>query len=386
MKVMIHSNGPHVPSGFGKQARYAGRALRDLGHEVAFSCFSGLGGQPIRWEGYTMFPGGMLEFGVDTLIPHARTWGADLVITIMDTWKLMPIAAELADSGIMVAPFMAIDCIAENGGPSVADQMTIAAMGGCQPVAVSRFGQERLAQIGYNGVPYVPHCFDGDVFRRPEDRKALREENGTTDDFVIGICAANSDWVRKGWQEQFAAFARFAKRHKSAKLSVFTVYNTARGLNLPEMASDMGISERVLWMPIYEQVTGLLGEEFMAAWYASIDVLSNCAYAEGFGVPLIEAQACGTPVVATGCSAMSELALPAGWLVKGARYWNPVHRAWWLRPDEDMIVKAWERAWAQGDAMPERRHRAWSAAKEYAHDVVRDTYWVPFMKQMEDAL
>jgi glycosyltransferase involved in cell wall biosynthesis len=387
VKVLIHSNGPHVPSGYGKQARLAGRALRDLGHEVAFSCFSGLGGSPIRWEGYTMFPGGMLEFGVDTLIPHAHTFGAELIITIMDTYKLFPIAAELAETGIMTAPFMAIDCTAENGGPSIADQMTLATMHGCQPVAVSRFGQERLEAIGFHGSPYVPHCFDGAVFVPPADRNALREENGTAGDFMIGICAANSDLMRKGWQEQFAAFARFARRHKNAKLSVFTVYNRSRGLNLPEMASDMGIpGDRIVWMPVYEQVCGLLPDEFMAAYYGSIDVLSNCAYAEGFGVPLIEAQACGTPVVATDASAMTELAMPAGWLVKGSRYWNPVLRAWWTRPDEDLIVKAWERAWAQGDAMPERRHRARAAAKDYACDTVRDTWWAPFMKQMEDAL
>jgi hypothetical protein len=62
VKVLIHSNGPHVPSGYGKQARHAGKILRDLGHEVAFSCFSGLGGQPIRWDGYTLLPSGALDF------------------------------------------------------------------------------------------------------------------------------------------------------------------------------------------------------------------------------------------------------------------------------------------------------------------------------------
>jgi len=94
VKVLIHSNGPHVPSGYGKQARLAGRILRELGHEVAFSCFSGLGGQPIRWDGHTLFPSGMYDYSPDTVVPHALTMGADLVIPIMDFHKLAPAARQ----------------------------------------------------------------------------------------------------------------------------------------------------------------------------------------------------------------------------------------------------------------------------------------------------
>ena len=48
-----------------------------------------------------------------------------------------------------------------------------------------------------------------------------------------------------------------------------------------------------------DQYTYLLGwpEERMAQLYNAFDVLSLASSGEGFGIPLIEAQACGVPVV-----------------------------------------------------------------------------------------
>lgn len=394
MKVLIHSNGPHVPSGYGKQARLAGRILRDLGHEVAYSCLSGLSGQPLKWDGYTLLPGGMYDYSPDTIVPHALTMGADLVIPIMDFHKLAPAAQQwrqaLDAHPMTMAAFIIADCIAENGGPSMLDQQTLP-MFGAHPVAISRFGNARLEALGYGPdefpYSYLPHCVDTRVFKPPADRQAARDELGTPGDFVIGIMAANSDGIRKGFQIQMAAFQRFARKHKDAYLALFTIADSANGLPLAQMASDLGIAERTVFMPTYEQVAGMAPDELVAAWYGSLDVLSMCSYGEGFGVPLIEAQACGTPVVATDGSAMAELARPAGWLVKGRRFWNVTHRAWWHEPDEDAVIRAWEKAYQErgGKAAEERSEKAVYEASGYDVIAVRGMHWAPFMGRMAEA-
>jgi len=392
MKFLIHSNAPWMPSGYGKQAALAGRMLIELGHQVSFSAFAGLGGQPIthqlpgvegRKGQCAVYPSGQVPFSPDVIVPHARAAQADVIVSIMDSYKLLPAADELRQSGIPFIPLIVTDCTAVNDGPSMPDQQLIR-LSGALPAAVSAFGHTRIYELGPDDwePPYVPHAVDTSVFKPPADRWAEREEMGTRDDFVIGICSANRDGVRKGFPEQFSAFARFAKKHKDAKLAVFSVFDSVNGLPLAEMASDFGILDRLIGMPAYEQVAGILSEDFMAHWYASLDVLSMCSYAEGFGVPLIEAQACGTPVVATDGSAMSELARPAGWLVKGHRYWNPVLRAWWTRPDEDDIVRQWEKAYSAGPNA-ERRDRAVAFAQGYSLDAV-SKHWAALIRDIQD--
>lgn len=389
MKVLIHSNAPWMPTGYGRQAAIAGKLLDQLGHGVSYSAFAGLSGQPIKWGKHAVYPAGMIPFSPDTIVPNARVAQADLIISLMDTYKLAPAADELRTCGIPFVPLVVTDCIAENGGPSVPDQQFIA-RSGALPAAVSRFGHDRLGELGPDDwdIPYVPHAVDTSIYKPPADRSALREEMGTKGDFLIGIHGANRDGVRKGYPEQFAAFARFARKHKDARLAVFAVADSPGGLPLAEIASDLGILDRLVFMPTFEQNAGLLADDFMATWYASIDVLSICSYAEGFGIPALEAQACGTPIVATDCSALAELARSAGWLVEGHRFWNAVHRAWWVRPAEGAIVKAWEAAYQEGAGQArthwgDRSQRAVAFARGYDLEHAAK-HWAGLIRDVQD--
>jgi D-inositol-3-phosphate glycosyltransferase len=60
---------------------------------------------------------------------------------------------------------------------------------------------------------------------------------------------------------------------------------------LSELASDLGVSDRLLMVPPVDQVR-------LADWYAAADVVCIPSHSESFGLVAVEAQACGTPVVA----------------------------------------------------------------------------------------
>jgi FkbM family methyltransferase len=380
VKILIHSNAPWVPTGYGKQAALAARVLVGLGHQVSFSAFSGLQGQPITWQVpgipgdagvCAVYPGGMIPFGPDVLVANARVAAADVIVSLMDTYKLAPAARDLRTSGIPFVPLVISDSKAANGGPSTMDQAVIRDSGAL-PAAVSEFTRTCLLEVdglyspGWE-VPLVPHAVDTSVYR-PVPAKArakARREFGTDGQFVIGIMGANKDPMRKAYAEQFEAFAVFSKAHPEARLAVFSVYDSVGGLALDEIAHDMQIIEKVMFMPTYEQVAGLLSEEYCAAWFSSLDILSACSYGEGFGVPALEAQACGTPVVATNWSAQAELAGAAGWLVEGEPYWNAAHRGWWKRPNVGRIVDAWE------EAYQEKGTQAWADRQKHAVAVAR---------------
>jgi glycosyltransferase involved in cell wall biosynthesis len=102
---------------------------------------------------------------------------------------------------------------------------------------------------------------------------------------------------------------------------------------------------------------------------------------EGFGVPIIEAQACGTPVIVTDWTSMPEL-VGAGWAVDGDPYYRPPSVAFWKVPAIAEIINALEQAYEKrGDQ--EFRAIARNFALQYDADYVAETYWKPALEALD---
>lgn len=375
MRILIHSNAPWCPTGYGLQTRLLMEQLRQRGHTVAVSAFAGLGGADVRWKGHLVMPSGQMAFGLDMLIPHMQRFGADLTITLMDTWKLESLGDALRAYPVLA--WMPVDC-----APVGRRDVETIKRSGAVPVAMSVFGRTQLSYV-LDAIPeYAPHAVDTVEMAPMEDRRTYREELGVDDKFVIGICAANKDTTRKAFAEQFAAFARHNARHKDSVLLVHSAERSVSGLDLMELAVEMEILRDIRFTNQYVVDSGLMDATMMRHWFSACDVLSLCSYGEGFGIPLIEAQACGTPVITTAASAMAELRGP-GWLVEGDRFWNPVHHAWWSRPSIEAIAKAYNAAYNESiPSMQSRRERAREFALEYDVTRVFETHWEPILKEL----
>jgi glycosyltransferase involved in cell wall biosynthesis len=120
-----------------------------------------------------------------------------------------------------------------------------------------------------------------------------------------------------------------------------------------------------------------MAEDQLRTWYRSLDVLLNATYGEGFGMPIIEALACGIPVIGTESTAMTEkIPAGAGWLVRGQEFWNEVHGATWTVPAIGQITAQLAKAAAR-KASPELCRAAGVAYD--ARRVLAD-YWAPALK------
>lgn len=372
-RVLIHSNAPWVPSGYGKQSAHLARTLQSLGHDVTISAFAGLTGAPIDWDGVTVLPAGMYEYGIDVLIPHIQGLQPDLTIALMDVWKLGPIAEGLKSHN--VAAWTPVDCTPL----SKLDESFFEASG-VKPIAMSPFGQHRFEAAGLHA-PYAPHVVDRTVFKPllPDVRESYREAMGLKGKFVIGLCAANNDAVRKGFPEQLEAFRRFHIKHPDSILLVHSIAKSARGLDLQRIASELKMERTsIRFTDTYAQVSGMFDDTLMADWFGVLDVLSSCSYAEAFGVPMVEAQACGTPVVATLGSAMDDMR-GLGWAVAGELFWNHVHGAWWIRPRIQSIVRAYEKAHIQASG---RREAAVRFTDQFDARETAEAHWKPIMDEL----
>ncbi len=372
MRILIHSNACHVPAAYGQQTAQVAPRMAALGHDVAISAFCGINATMSEWNGLPVYPAGLEPYGGDVLPGHARHFGADFVLTIMDAWVLG--AAPL--KGLKAACWLPVDCTPL----SLMDQQVLSESGAV-PVAVSEFGRDRLQDAGFAPL-YVPHGIETSVFA-PQDKTAAREAMSIPlGAWVIGINGTNLDAVRKSFSEQFTAFAMFRKNHPEAMLLVHAQHSGyGAAIDLRELATRLGVAEAVRWTDQYRYACGAFTPEEMATWYACLDLLSGCSHAEGFGLPLAEAQLCGVPVVTTNHSAMPEVAGPLAQVVGGEPFWNARHRAFWSKPRVHEIAAAYEKAYVTS-VKPEalREH-----AMRYDADRVFTEYWEPALKELEAA-
>jgi len=342
------------------------------------SAFYGIQGMSISWNGVPMLPGASDPYGNDILGEHARRVGADMIITLMDAWVLSPEQTQ----GLKVANWMPVDC-----DPLGVMDRSYLQRSGSVPITMSRYGQKAIETAGFKAL-YVPHGVDmQNIFRPVKDRMQVRRDLGLPEDaFIIGINGANKDTIRKSYPAQLRAFAEFRRRHPEANamLLIHALPRAPGALDLNAIIEDQGLSQSVRFSDWYTYVTGQIQPPNLA-------LLSNASHGEGFGLPIIESQACGTPPVVTDHSAMTELC-GAGWMVGGEPFWNGQlagitgHNAWWKTPYADEITAAYEAAYAEkvsGEA-DVRRKQAREFALAFDADVVLEKYWKPVLKELEE--
>jgi len=74
------------------------------------------------------------------------------------------------------------------------------------------------------------------------------------------------------------------------------------------MIKELGLTDIVVYLE-------KLKDEEVAKLYSASDLLIMPSFEEGFGLPIIEAMACGCPVVTSNVGAMKEVTNDAGFLV-----------------------------------------------------------------------
>jgi glycosyltransferase involved in cell wall biosynthesis len=386
-RILWHGIGPWHHTGYGVLTSLFAPRLRDLGHDVVIAVMGEqqpAGRNPLShpgaaetrrtglWQGMPVIGPGHTEFALPFTADIKEAFGGhspDLVLVLKDAWVLRPHAYQQHNTAVWL--FFDTDQL------GVPDRQFFAESH-ARAVCVSLHGQAAIRAAGLSGVLHVPAGIDTG-FWAPGPRDDARDLLGLPRDvFIAGIDAANIG-PRKGWGEQLAAFARFRAEHPRSLLLLHTTPEHPEGISLRDLAANLGITDAVAF-----GAHSNMKPEQMLSWYRSLNVLLQGSYGEGFGLPVTQAQACGVPVIGTDCSAISEKILPGtGWLVRGQKWWNPHHQAWWTIPNVQGLYGALRKAARGAHARPEliRQHAlAWDA------DTVIREYWKPVLDELlEDA-
>ena len=290
-RILIVSHTPTATTGYGRVARRLALTFRGAGHEVAVMG-AGYAGGPHELP-YPVMP--WRNLSTEQIVQCARADLPDVLLTIGDPWMFEQLASKRQGSRWKWIAYFPID-----GRPLPGEwKPWIEAVE--VPVVFSQFTRELVKEATGVTPPLIYHGVDTKVFA-PMDKEAAKVKAHVNGHFVVGTVARNQQ--RKNLPALVKAFARFAADKPDAILYLHT--QVVGDYNMLELVRRFGVEDKT-------RVTEGLGTDrgvpdaMLATVYNAVDVFVLPTMAEGFGLPIIEAQACGTPVLATDFSACSEL-------------------------------------------------------------------------------
>lgn len=387
-RILWVSNAPWANTGYGTQtAQVLPRLNKD--YAVASMANYGLEAASTNWvtpdsQSIPVYPRGADTWSNDIIPAHAHDWffrnvdADNLIITLFDVWvfkgekwKQFPVASWTPIDHTPAPPEVAAWCRQDS----------------VFPIAMSQFGKAMLENVGIESW-YIPHaiekvfqptkCFttaDGDVLTG-------REFMGISEDkFVVGMNAANKGVapIRKAFGENLLAFSMFAKKRDDAVLYLHTdPSGSLGGIRMMDLILSCGIDKSKVIFPDPYLLRSGISQEIMASIYSGMDVLLATSMGEGFGVPTIEAEACGVPVIVSDFAASKELC-GDGWLIGGQPYWDAPQKSWFHIPAIPEIINALEEAYNRGRGVSQK---AIDFAKGYEADLVYQTMWKPTLEDI----
>ena len=298
LRVFTTTNAPWSTSGYGNQARMMLDMWKQEGWKnLGMLDFFGLEGGIIEMDGVKHFPKLNAPYGDDIVVGHADYFKADITITLQDIWVLNPDILKAMKRWI---PYVPIDH--DPITPAVLERLKFAN----RIITYSKFGQNELRRNGMHST-YIPHTVDTDMFK-PMDKNEMRDKfHLPKDKFIFGMVGANKDNPpRKSFQEAIDAFFEFQKEVPESILFFHNMPQQQGGFPILDYAKFLGIQDKIYYFPPYQQMFGMK-EKGIAELMNTFDCLLSPSTNEGFGVPIIEAESCGVPVIVNNFTAMPEL-------------------------------------------------------------------------------
>jgi glycosyltransferase involved in cell wall biosynthesis len=383
--LSIVSNSPNTPTGYGVQVGQLVEMLKKHGVNVAVLSNFGTEGMMsthrTKHGDVPVYPKGNLGYSEDVIqlwhqahrshhpdLPHA-------IFTLYDVWVYNKTSLEAP-----VVSWVPLDHVTI---PPLVKQFL--SRDNVTPVAMSPHGQRQL-QANNLGSHYVPHTVDTKVFQRTEKmlRMPTRELLGIAEDtFLVGMVMANkANGIihRKAYAEQMLAFGIFHKEHPNSHLYIHADHlPIVGGFHLEHLREACGIPKEAVTFANRDELRVGYSDKDMAALYSAMDVLMMATYGEGFGVPVIEAQACGTRVIASNWAATQDLVSEDGFLVEGQPFWDEPQKSFYQIPMLGSLTGALQKAYEapRGPSVASR-----SFALQFDTETVWEAYWLPFFREL----
>lgn len=166
-------------------------------------------------------------------------------------------------------------------------------------LVISKFGAKQILDVGGKAT-YLPIGLDTASWRLPEagERETIRKQMDLGDYFVVLTVADNQE--RKNLSAGMAAIAKLRDAGIPVRWMLVTRVESPVGWRLQDLAWKHDLQENVM---TFER-----GIPHDRLWllHAAADAFLLTSKSEGLCMPIMESMACGLPVAATDCTAISE--------------------------------------------------------------------------------
>ena len=168
-------------------------------------------------------------------------------------------------------------------------------------LAISQFTKNEIAELLHvvpDKVHVVPCACSSEMVRVVDkDRlQKVRDKYTLPDDFVLFVGNFNP---RKNLRRLIEAF-ELAKMHCGIRHQLVIAGEQGWKFDKEQVLSGLSHPEDVRFI-------GFVPDEDMPALYSEASLFAFPTLYEGFGIPVIEAQSCGIPVLTSNCSALPEV-------------------------------------------------------------------------------
>ncbi len=260
-------------------------------------------------DGYWILPMGKLEYGYDVCYSNLMKYQPDFLITLCDVgWQ----------SGFIQAVFEA----KKNGWRGKWVMYTPVdthswAMGWTEifskadiNVSMAKFGEQQMKAHNIPNI-LIEHGVDLEDFKPTDNKELLKKKVNMEGKFVVGFVGRNQ--TRKMLDRIMLGFSHFAKDKSDVCLMLHTDEEPPQqGWSLKYMQWMYKIEDKLkltkTGLDVFSRQN--IGEHTMNEIYNFMDVFCYGTGGEGFGLPGIECQAAGVPLLMTDCSTALDLCRP----------------------------------------------------------------------------
>jgi len=157
--------------------------------------------------------------------------------------------------------------------------------------AVSQYLKNKVSALGVatERITVIPNGIQETVFFPRGDKAVLRRQLQLPETDILFIYAGNFTRV-KGLEILLNAFAQVQAKLSNAKLIM--VGNGELESDLRQQAKISGLEKKIIWV-------GQKPHDQIPLWMSAADFFVLSSLSEGYGLVLLEALACGTPVIAS---------------------------------------------------------------------------------------